>query len=161
MARIGVTGHVNLTAESEPAVADAIRVELARYDGVELVGVTCLARGADQIFARVVLELGGAIEVVLPAADYREREIKPENAEQFDDLLVQAADLHIMPFEKSNDNAYMAAGHQVLSTVDALVAVWDGRPSGGYGGTADVVESARVAGVPVTVIWPVGAARTS
>lgn len=31
-------------------------------------GVTCLARGADQIFARVVLDLGGTVEVVLPAA---------------------------------------------------------------------------------------------
>lgn len=31
-----------------------------------LVGVSCLVRGADQLFARVVLELGGALEVVLP-----------------------------------------------------------------------------------------------
>ncbi len=42
--------------------------------------LTFLARGADQIFARVVVELGGSVEVVLPAADYRERKAKPDNA---------------------------------------------------------------------------------
>lgn len=47
-------------------------------------GVTCLARGADQVFAHVVFDLGGTIEVVLPAADYSESKIKPDNANEFD-----------------------------------------------------------------------------
>jgi hypothetical protein len=47
----------------------------------------------------------------------------------------------------------------VLGAVDAMVAVWDGAPAGGHGGTADVVDAARERGVPVTVVWPVGARR--
>lgn len=80
--RIGVTGHSNLTPDSVPIVADAIRTALADI-GEPITGLSCLARGADQVFARVVLDMGGALEVVLPAADYRERKVKPDNREQF------------------------------------------------------------------------------
>jgi hypothetical protein len=40
-----------------------------------------------------------------------------------------------------------------------LVAVWDGQPSRGLEGTADVVAYANQRGVPVEVIWPEGATR--
>lgn len=158
MARIGITGHSNLTGATIPLVAADIRAVLgAQAPG--LVGVTCLARGADQVFARVVLELGGSVEVVLPAADYRDRKVKPSNAAEFDDLIGKATTVNTMPFTESNREAYMAASEHVLSTVDALVAVWDGGPSGGHGGTADVVDAAQESGIPVTVVWPHGAAR--
>lgn len=158
MPRIGITGHSNLTVDTVPLVADGIRAALADY-GPELVGMTCLARGADQIFARMVLDLGGTVEVVLPAADYRDRKVKPDNVTEFDDLIGKAATVHTMPFPASNRDAYMAASEHVLATVDEMVAVWDGGPSGGYGGTADVVDAARERGVPVTVVWPDGARR--
>lgn len=141
-------------------MADALRSILERAPA-ETVGVTCLARGADQVFARVVLELGGAVEVVLPAADYRERKVKPGNAAEFDELIGRAAEVRTMAFSESSRDAYMAASEDVLSSVDEMVAVWDGAPSGGHGGTADVVEAARDRGIPVTVIWPDGAARDS
>jgi argininosuccinate synthase len=85
--RIGITGHANLTPESVPLVAAELRKVLSEY-GVPLVGVSCLARGADQVFARVVLEIGADLEVVLPAADYRERKVEPDNREDFDTLPV-------------------------------------------------------------------------
>jgi len=157
--RIGITGHSNLTARSVPLVAEAIRTVLAEQDAAELVGVTCLARGADQVFARVVLDAGGTLEVVLPAADYRERKVKPHNAAEFDELIGKAAEVQVMPFAESNRDAYMAASEHVLATVAALVAVWDGQPSGGHGGTGDVVAAARERGIHVTVVWPQGAAR--
>ncbi|MGC7100586.1 hypothetical protein ACPZ19_38405 [Amycolatopsis lurida] len=158
MPRIGITGHSNLTAATVPLVADAIRAALAEHSGTELAGMTCLARGADQIFARVVLDLGGTVEVVLPAADYRERKVKPGNAAEFDELIGRAT-VHTMPFAESNREAYMAASEYVLDHVDAMIAVWDGGPSGGHGGTADVVDAARGRGLPVTVVWPDSAER--
>jgi hypothetical protein len=42
---------------------------------------------------------------------------------------------------------------------DVLLAVWDGRPARGFGGTGDVVAYARRRGVPVEVVWPRGAER--
>lgn len=155
--RIGVTGHSNLAPDTVAAVADALRSALPARD--EIVGVTCLARGADQIFARVVLDLGVRIEVVLPAADYRLRKVKPDNAADFDELISNATDVRTMPYERSSGEAYMAASEHVLSSVEAMIAVWDGRPSGGHAGTADVVDVARKRGLPVTVVWPDGASR--
>lgn len=78
--RIGVTGHASLSEPTVERVADALRAVPAAHLPTALVGLTCLARGADQIFARVVLELGGSVEVTLPAADYRARKVKPGNA---------------------------------------------------------------------------------
>jgi hypothetical protein len=156
--RVGITGHSNLTPDSMPVVAEALGKILADL-GDPVVGVTCLARGADQVFARVVLETGGGIVVILPAADYRDRKVKTENRSEFEDLLGRATQVDVMPFETSNREAYMAASEAVLGGVDHLVAVWDGAPSNGHGGTGDVVAAARERGVPVTVVWPDGAAR--
>jgi hypothetical protein len=157
VSRIGITGHTNLTPASFPLVADAVRAVLSRES--ELSGVTCLARGADQVFARVVLDLGGTVHVVLPSADYREHEVDPDNEREFDLLLDHAATVHTMPFPRSGPAAFMAASEHMLARVDSLIAVWDGEPSTGYGGTADVVDAARHRGLPVTVLWPPGAER--
>ncbi|MFD8497073.1 hypothetical protein [Amycolatopsis sp. NPDC059657] len=155
--RVGITGHTTLSPASVELITEELHALLA--DQPDLVGVTCLARGADQLFARAVLDLGGRIEVVLPAADYRERKVKPGNLGEFDVLLGKADTVHTMPFAESGGAAYMAASEQVLSTVDRLVAVWDGKPAAGHGGTADVVRAARERAIPVTVVWPIGCAR--
>jgi hypothetical protein len=156
--RIGITGHTNLSAATMSLVESGIRVALTPHS-VDLTGVTCLAKGADQIFARVVLDLGGEIEVVLPAADYRARKVNADNATEFDNILARACAIHTMPFAHSDGRAYQAASEYLLSTVDRLLAVWDGKSAGGYGGTADVVAAARRLGKAVTVIWPDGAER--
>lgn len=159
MPRIGITGHTNLTPASFPLVAEAVRDALAGYPGDELAGVTCLAKGTDQLFAHAVLDLGGTLHVVLPSADYRSHQVAPDDAAEFDALLDRAATVHTMPFPRSGPAAYMAASEHMLARIDELVAVWDGRPAGGYGGTADVVSAARHRGLPVVVLWPPGTSR--
>jgi len=156
--RVGITGHSNLAAVSAPIVADAISAALATLDG-PIIGISCLARGADQIFARVIVDSGAALHVVLPAADYREKKVKPENRDIFESLFAHAEHVDVMPFETSGRAAYEAANDKILATVDALFAVWDGAPPDGKGGTADTVRIARERGVPVVVIWPAGAHR--
>jgi hypothetical protein len=159
VARIGITGHSNLSADSVPIVRMALADALAPYADGDLVGVSCLARGADQLFAEVLLDAGGTLEVVLPSADYRETKVKPANLDQFDALLMRSALVRYMPHRTAGRAAYEAANEAVLGTIDRLFAVWDGQPSGGRGGTGDAVEAARGRGVPVEVIWPVGARR--
>lgn len=156
--RIGITGHSNLSPESVPLVAEGLRKAL-REAAEPLIGVSCLACGADQVFAQVVLERGGELEVVLPAADYRERKVKPDNRAEFTELIRKASAVTTMPYPESNRDAYLAASEHVLSNVDAMIAVWDGQPSGGRGGTGDVVNVARERHIPVTVVWPEGASR--
>ncbi|GAA3981003.1 hypothetical protein [Thermobifida alba] len=137
------------------ALADA----LAPYADSDLVGVSCLARGADQLFAEAVLDAGGRLEVVLPSADYRETKVKPDNRERFDRLLVRSSWVRYMSHLSAGRQAYEDANEAVIGSVDRLFAVWDGRPAAGKGGTADAVAAARARGVPVDVIWPEGARR--
>lgn len=158
MSRIGITGHTGLTAATEKVVYEALRNILVPHPSHELVGVSCLARGADQLFARAVLDPGGVLRVVLPAPDYRTK-IKPDNTARYDALVDAAELVHVMPFETSRRESYLAASEHVLSIVDEIIAVWDGGPSGGLGGTADVVSAARQRGLPVQVVWPPGATR--
>ncbi|MEU6721896.1 hypothetical protein ABZ897_61570 [Nonomuraea sp. NPDC046802] len=158
MMRIGVTGHMNLTPEAARLVSEALRAHLASLDG-DIVGVSCIARGADSLFADAVLATDGDLEVVLPSRDYRQAKVKPDHAEQFDRLMAAATTVRLMDFDHANREAYEAANTAVLDSIDELVAVWDGRPGTGTGGTAEVVADAREHGLPVTIVWPEGAAR--
>lgn len=157
--RVGVTGHMNLSDASVPLVADALRAYLGALGDAPLVGVSCLARGADCVFAEVVIELGGRLEVVLPSSDYRDAQVGPDDAPQFDQLLKQAAEVKTMPFDTADQDAYAAANEAILNSVDQLVAIWDGSHSANKGGTACAVEAARSHGMAVTVIWPEGTTR--
>jgi hypothetical protein len=157
--RIGITGHTRLTVATVPLVTALVRARLAGHPPAELVGVTCLARGADQVFARIVLELGGRVEVVLPAEDYREHAVGPDNLAEFDELLGRAERVVTMPFAESGRPAYLAASARMLAAVESVIAVWDGVPATAMGSTADVVGQARRRGLPVAVIWPAGAER--
>jgi hypothetical protein len=157
--RVAISGHRGLPERTERLVDTAIRAALAGQ-APEVTGISCLADGADQIFARAVTDLGGQLEVVVPAAEYRQG--LPEIARpEYDRLIAQACAVQRLPFTESTSHAHMAASRLMLSAADELYAVWDGQPARGYGGTADVVSYACERGVPVRVIWPSGARRDS
>jgi hypothetical protein len=123
-----------------------------------LVGVSCIADGPDAWFAQAVLDHGGRIEVVIPASQYRESLPKWHHA-TYDALLQRAVEVHRTGLVESTSEAHMAGSEILIGLVDELVAVWDGQPARGYGGTADVVAYAEGNGVPARVIWPEGATR--
>lgn len=158
MPRIGISGHRGFDQATSDLVRQALREALTDYAPDALVGVTCLADGADALFAQAVLDLGGTIDVIIPATEYRER-FPVEYHQTFDDLLAQASRVRRLGFAESNSEAHMAASTIMISDASELIAVWDGEPARGYGGTADVVALARSRGVPVRVIWPDGARR--
>ncbi|MFD4261960.1 hypothetical protein ACFWR9_31145 [Streptomyces sp. NPDC058534] len=161
MTTIAVTGHMDLTDASVPLVRDALRDTLKPYaDG--LTGVSCIAKGSDSLFAEAVLELGGRLVVVIPSKDYRLNKVKPDHAETFDRLAQAAAEVVVLGNETANRAAYEEANLTLLRRADRLVAVWNGEPpSGKGGGTADTVQEACQAGLPVDVVWPDGASRRS
>jgi hypothetical protein len=155
--RIAVSGHRGLADTTARLIAGAIGRAL-RDAGGSVTGLSLLADGADQIFARAVLEAGGVIEVVVPAAEYREG--LPAGAlAEYDALLARAMTVHRLPFTESTSESHMVASEFMIDNAGELWAVWDGEPARGYGGTADVVAYARDKGVPVQVIWPAGAQR--
>src|SRR4051794_24488807 len=69
--RIGVTGHINLAAGTGALVHRALAAYLTTVRATGIVGVTCLAAGADQLFAQSVRDAGGVYDVILPGPDYR------------------------------------------------------------------------------------------
>jgi hypothetical protein len=157
MPRVAVSGHRDLPAGTVRLVEEAIRSALSD-NAADVTGLSCLADGADQIFARVVVDLGGEIEAVVPAEQYRNGLPRQAHGE-YDRLLAKAVAVHRLPFTESTSEAHMAASELMISEADELFAVWDCRPARGYGGTADVVAYARERGLPVRVIWPDGARR--
>jgi hypothetical protein len=154
-----VTGHINLTAPTEQLVANAVRAALAPYDPAGLIGMSCLAPGTDIIFGEAVLALGGRLEVIIPAGDYRDRHVQPRDAARFDELLRRAARIDALPHAKANRSSFDAANRVLLMSCERLLAIWDGVANSEPGGTASVVERARRSGVPVEVIWPAGSHR--
>lgn len=156
---VGVTGHSNLTDRSIEIVRHEMIDRLrSRSDG--LVGMTCLARGADQAFADAVLELGGVLEVVVPASDYFTAISDPVSRERCDEYLRVASGTVTMPHETSGPAAYLSASKYLIDRCDVLLAVWDGSPPTGGGGTADAVAYARELGRTIDVVWPEGVVRS-
>jgi hypothetical protein len=156
--RIGITGHRGLPPHTLELIAGVLRRELESHAGTELVGVSCLAGGPDQLFARMVVDLGGTLDVVVPAEQYRDG-LDPDEQRGYDELLAKAKHIERLPFVKSTERAHLEGGQAVVDGCERLVAVWDGQPARGLGGTADIVSYARQKGVPVAVLWPQGATR--
>jgi hypothetical protein len=158
---IAVTGHMDLTKDSVPLVRAALDDLIRRYaDDGALVGVSCIAEGADSLFAEAVLTARGRLTVVIPSRDYRQNKVSPDHAPLFDRLVAAADEVLVLPHETADRQAYEAANAVLIARADRLVAVWNGEPPGEAGaGTADTVLEARAAGIPVDVVWPDGAAR--
>lgn len=152
MTRVGITGHQRLEkADQWPWVERALHTELAKLTP-PLVGVTSLAIGADQAFARAILERGGKLVAILPFQDI-ERTFPSELLPSYRSLVAQAT-VETLNMPGNDDDAYVAAGHRVVNSSDVMLAVWDGKPQQSRGGTADIVSYATRRGVLVIHINP-------
>lgn len=158
MKRIGVTGHRRIPPDVIAHVQDALRALLGGQPGpVEV--LSSLAAGADQLFAVIALECGAELTAVIPSGDYELGFCDAGELAGYRRLRGRAAQEVRMDFPHSTDEAYYAAGAYIADNCDRLVAVWDGLPARGLGGTGDIVSYAREAGKPVTVIWREGVKR--
>ncbi|MEN3281871.1 MAG: hypothetical protein V7607_3011 [Solirubrobacteraceae bacterium] len=157
MTRVGVTGHRDLPEPTCKLVSAAIAIHLARFDSID--GISSLAEGADQIFAEQVLMAGGALTAVVPSAHYGRSFATTNGSAAYRRLRALAREVIELPFSSPSEEAYWAAGQRLVGLAEELLAVWDGTPSQGVGGTADVVALARERGVPTTIVWPPGSRR--
>lgn len=154
--RVGVTGHRHLE-DGEDFTARSLREILKRLhdehpDGI--VALSALAEGADTLFAEIALDLRIPFAVVIPFECY-EQDFPPGPArERFKRLLSLARDVHYLPYHDRSDDAYLAGGQWIVDHSDWVVAVWDGQPARGKGGTGDVVQYARQKGRPLVLINP-------
>src|SRR5215218_10356320 len=88
--RIGITGHQHLeTPRDWEWVRDELHDVLQKLSK-PLIGITCLAPGADSLFARLLLEHHGSFEAVLPFSGY-ELKLPPDERDEHWGLLKQAS----------------------------------------------------------------------
>lgn len=156
--RVGVTGHQNIPPQALEYVTRGVNDVLDRVKD-ELVGISSLAAGGDQVFASLVVERGGRLEVVLPCSHYETTFSRSDDLRNFSALLEKATRVETLSFEKPSDEAYLAAGRRVVNLSEVLLAIWDGQPAKGKGGTADIVEYARSRAARVEIVWPKGIKR--
>ncbi|MFE5138921.1 hypothetical protein ACFRDV_14820 [Streptomyces fagopyri] len=156
--RLGITGHRGLSSKVETRVRAELAKVVDAYDAEDLVAISCISDGPDVWFAQAVLDHGGRLEAVIPAAEYREN-LPAWHYPVYDELMARAVDVHHTGMKESTARAHQAGSEIVVGLADQLIAVWDGRPARGYGGTADVVAYAHSVGLPIRVIWPYGATR--
>jgi len=168
---VGVTGH---RADVIPlggieALRDRIRsiLELIAEAGADLLElerdcfasgpcqrrfVSPIADGADQIAAEVALELGWKLQAIVPfeRSAYRASLANDDARARFDLLLGRAESLLELPGDPTNGlDAYVMTGRATVAHCDLLIAVWDGRPPRGRGGTGEVVQFALARGTAI------------
>lgn len=139
---IGITGHQKLKDES---LWDWVNSEFNKVFNKNInqfFGISSLAVGADQLFADAVLKRGGSLHVIVPFDGYELKYSRGEERQNYFRLLHQASTVDVLEKEESEEASYLAAGKKVADISDLLIAVWDGKPAAGLGGTADIVQYA-------------------
>jgi hypothetical protein len=155
---LGVTGHQTIPPDAREFVVTAVQDILRDVDS-PLDALTSLAAGADQLVATELLRAGARLHVIVPSRDYEQTFAAGEDLACFRSLLQAAHAVTRLDYAEPSEEAFLAAGKSVVDNCAVLIAVWDGKPARGLGGTADVVGYARDTGKAVSIVWPDGIHR--
>lgn len=153
---VGFTGHRQLRDPAGVAGALAAVLEEVRgRGGAEWIALSSAAAGADLAFARTALRLGLGWEVLLPLppADFR-TDFDAATWTEVEALLARAEEVRVVSEGAAREDAYLDCGMETVNHCDLLLAVWDGAPARGRGGTAEIVAYARELGRPLVIIDP-------
>ena len=117
----------------------------------ELRFVSPVADGADQIAAEVALELGGSFRPCFPSSARTTARPSPtRRAGALRRVARRAACVLELPGDPADVvDAYVMTGRATVAHCDILIAVWDGLPPRGRGGTGEVVQLAMTRGTAV------------
>ena len=162
---VAFSGHmIDRGDRSKPrfpaSMENSVRQEIdARLDAMNAsFGYASAACGSDILFLEAMLDRGGEINVVLPfeKADFIRTSVntspRTDWVKRFDQVLERAAEVTVLGEESGSEHvslyhyanlvldgmARLRANH--LDTEMLPLAVWDGRPGDGHGGTSSVVE---------------------
>jgi len=151
---VGFTGHRQL---ADPVGAsEGIRValeSLRREVPGEWIALSSIAGGGDQLFVKQARAAGLAWNAILPMprAEFAS-DFTPAEWTTVEETLAAADQIHVISENEDRQDGYLDCGIETVNGADVLLAVWDGEPARGKGGTADVVEYARQVGKPVLII---------
>jgi hypothetical protein len=149
-------------ADTNSDLFDLKTSEVTRFGGGILRIISSLASGSDQWTSDEALNLGYELQVVLPydRNEYSKDFILQNELDTYNRLCNVATailELDGKAAEIKGDKRipdshnYEVSGRALLNQTDLLVAVWDGQPAHGPGGTGQIVLEALQCGIPV--IW--------
>ncbi|MGA8172406.1 MAG: hypothetical protein WB816_16460 [Methylocystis sp.] len=166
--RVGVTGARALTPEAiaafRPLVADIldfIKQEILRLaadprasvyapGAPALRMVSPLAEGADRLVAEEALKAGFTLFAPLPFPKAEYEKDFPLSVGTFRALLARAETLELDGSHGDlAEESYREIGRFVIRNCDVLIALWDGEPQHGGGGTGEIVQLAAQADLPI------------
>jgi hypothetical protein len=171
---IGITGHRAIAAN--PMVSKAVEAAITKVfrtlengstlfkadkalsgsTRFRLKVISMLAEGADLVGMQAALDCGAELMGVLPFDEqsYREGFAGGPSRAVFDNVLSKLSSIVVLGGIVGDDASYELANSEILDRSDVVIAVWDGDPARGPGGTGDVVHDALERGLPVIVISP-------
>jgi hypothetical protein len=140
-----IAASVHHVARSEPRLFDTQHTVLRL--------VCSMAKGGDVLAARVAHELGFELCCPLP---FTRDELEPEDRAAFATFIEQNRSARVVEFELDGSTAHRPQAHADAAAIivwqsELLLALWDGKPAAGDGGTGQTVLRALEHGLPV--IW--------
>jgi hypothetical protein len=148
---IGFTGHRVLADEAKcrESILAYLKGRKASASGL-VYGVSSVAAGGDLLFAESCIQLALPLCVLLPmpAEEFR-RDFDEAGWSRAEQVMARAASVEVTGGSQSREECYYECGIETVQQSRLLLALWDGRPSQGLGGTEDVVSFARGIGRPV------------
>lgn len=152
---LGVTGHRNIDMKDK-ALIKSITTEIRKirdtHKEAEFIILSGLAEGADRLVAKIVIkELKAKLIAVLavPQESFTMDFADAKSKREFKALLTKADTIITAPllskhawqtYTPSRNNQYAWIGAFIAQHSNYLLAIWDGKPARGRGGTAEVVR---------------------
>ena len=156
---IGVTGHQEREGLDWEWTRTAVAKVLRDAQPVSW-ALTSLAVGTDQLFAQEALDQAIDVRAIVPFATYAHC-FDGDGLATYEALLAQCAEVEVLERRGSDKAAFLAAGKRVADECSLLIAVWDGEPAAGLGGTADIVEYAIARGRDIIYLDPFARTTTT
>jgi hypothetical protein len=151
---VGFTGHrkVPYETKSRQVIRDFLAQQKESHHGV-MYGICSAAAGGDQLFAESCIELNIPLRILLPRpAEQFRADFEDTSWQRTVHIMENAISVEVTGRHESRNEQYYDCGIQTVAESQLLVALWDGQPSRGIGGTQEIVSYARKTGHPIAWI---------
>jgi hypothetical protein len=145
--KIGATGHrkISQTKDLIESIHKTLQTILDNFPAERLSLISPLAEGADQIIAEIGSEYSEVSLIVplpLPKEEYLKDFETRKGIQRFERLMNTAATIFNLPQAATHLTAYEQLGNYLVENCDLIVAIWNGEPELGKGGTGEVIQKA-------------------